>query len=44
MIRRIKWKNHKVLGYLDLDFTKNDNGEIYKFKFMYLQLLVKTSM
>lgn len=28
MIRKIKWKNHKVLGNLELDFTKND-GSVY---------------
>lgn len=28
MISKIKWKNHSVLGNLELDFTK-DNGEIY---------------
>ena len=28
MMSKIKWKNHSVLGYLELDFTKDD-GEIY---------------
>ena len=28
MISKIKWKNHSVLGNLELDFTK-DNGKIY---------------
>lgn len=28
MISKIKWKNHSVLGNLELDFTKDD-GEIY---------------
>ena len=28
MISKIKWKNHSVLGSLELDFTK-DNGKIY---------------
>lgn len=28
MIRRIKWKNHDILGNLELDFTKPD-GSIY---------------
>lgn len=26
MIRKIKWKNHKVLGNLELDFSRNDGG------------------
>lgn len=26
MIRKIKWKNHNILGNLELDFTKNDGG------------------
>ena len=26
MIRKIKWKNHKVLGNLELDFTRSDGG------------------
>ena len=28
MISKIKWKNHFILGNLELDFTKDD-GEIY---------------
>lgn len=26
MIRKIKWKNHKVLGNLELDFSRSDGG------------------
>lgn len=26
MIRKIKWKNHKVLGNLELDFNRSDGG------------------
>ena len=29
MIRKLKWKNHSILGNLELDFTKKD-GDIYK--------------
>lgn len=26
MMSKIKWKNHSVLGNLELDFTKDDGG------------------